>query len=83
LFFPGENNWTIIDESIDEGEKVKEAIIFVHTKHTWLEPSSDKDKLFLPMKTVISTMANENLKKMISTSIVVLASVVHIHIVPR
>jgi hypothetical protein len=24
----------IIDESIDEGEKVREAIIYVHTKHT-------------------------------------------------
>jgi hypothetical protein len=65
----------IIDESIDEGGKVREAIIYVHTKYIGHEPSSDKDKLFLPMHPVVLTMAKENLKKMISTSTIALACI--------
>jgi hypothetical protein len=65
----------IVDDNIEEGGNVREAIIFVHTKHTGHEPSSDKDKLFLPVHPVVLTMAKENLKKMISTSTVALASI--------
>jgi hypothetical protein len=65
----------IINESIDEGGKVRKAIIFVHTKHTEHDPRSDKDKLFLPMHLVVLTMVKENLKKIISTSKVALASI--------
>jgi hypothetical protein len=65
----------IIDKNIDEGGKVREAVIFVHTKHTGHEPNSDKEKLLLPVHPVVLTMAKENLKKMISTSMVALASI--------
>jgi hypothetical protein len=65
----------IIDESIHEGQKVREAIIFVHIKHIGHEPSFDKDKLFMPIHPMVLTMLKKNLKKMTSTSMVALASI--------
>jgi hypothetical protein len=55
----------IIDEDIDEGGEVREAIIFVHLKYTWHEPTSEKNKLFLSVHPVVLSVAKENLKKMI------------------
>jgi len=56
-----------------------EAIICVHTKHNGYHPSTKVDKMFLPIHVpihpLVISFAVENLKYMISTSTVALASI--------
>ena len=50
------------------------ATISLHTKHSEHQPGTDIDKLFLPVHPIVVTLAMENLKRMLSTSTVALAS---------
>jgi len=47
-----------------------EAHIFVHSKHSGHHLGSESDKIFLPIHPLVLSFAKENLKHMISTSIV-------------
>jgi len=53
----------------------REAVIFVHTTHSGHHPGTEVDKMFLPVHPLVISFAVENLKHMISTSTVALASV--------
>ena len=48
--------------------------ISVHTQHTGHVPGSEADIFFLPVHPLVMAMAKKNLKMMISTSTVALAS---------
>ncbi|XP_024400655.1 uncharacterized protein [Physcomitrium patens] len=52
----------------------KNISISIHSRHTEHVPGSDSDLLFLPVHPVVLGMAEENLKRVISTSTVALAS---------
>ncbi len=50
------------------------ATISLHTKHSGHQPGTDTDKLLLPVHPIVVSLAMENLKRMVSTSTVALAS---------
>ena len=57
-----------------KGSSTGMAIISLHTKHSGHQPGTDTDKLFLPVRPIVMSLAMENLKRMVSTSTVALAS---------
>ena len=58
------------DSDLHEGH----VTIFVHTQHTEHVPGSEADIIFLHVHPMVMAMVKENLKRMISTSTVVLSS---------
>ena len=57
-----------------EGSSAGMATISLHTKHSGHKLCTDIDKLFLPVHPIVVSLAMENLKRMVSTSTVALAS---------
>ena len=57
-----------------EGSSAGMTTISLHTKHSGHQPGTDTDKLFLPVHPIVVSLAMENLKRMVSTSTVALAS---------
>ena len=57
-------------------EVAKQAIAEIHmcSKHSGYNPGSDGDKYFLPVHPLVLSFATENLKWMVSPSIVAVAS---------
>ena len=56
-----------------EGSCAGIATISLHIKHSGHEPGKDTDKLFLLVHPIVVSLAMENLKQMVSTSMVALA----------
>ena len=57
-----------------EGSSAEITIISLHTKHSGHQPGTDTNKLLLPVHPIVVSLAMENLKRMVSTSTVALAS---------
>ena len=57
-----------------EGSSAGMATILLHTKYSGHKSGTDIDKLFLPVHPIVVSLVMENLKRMVSTSTVALAS---------
>lgn len=57
-----------------KGPSIGINIISLHTKHSGHQPNTDTDKLFLPVHPILVTLSMENLKQMVFTFTVALAS---------
>ena len=73
-FFQIKTIEAIRHDNCDSDLHRRHVTIFVHTQHTGHVPGSEADIIFLPMHPMVMAMAKENLKMMISTSTVALAS---------
>lgn len=63
-----------VQESKEELKDKAHVTIYVHTKHSGHQPSSDADSFFLPVHPYVISWAMENLKYMYSTAAVAAAS---------
>ena len=57
-----------------EGSSVGMATISFHIKHSGHQSGTDTNKQILPVHPIVASLAMENLKRMVSTSTIVLAS---------
>ena len=57
-----------------EGSSAEITIISLHTKHSGHQPGTNTDKAFLLVHPIVVSLTMKNLKRMVFTSMVVLAS---------